>query len=207
MQSYFPNGEVTAKPYAGDNEDHPRAEPDLLAQEGRQVRGARDLRRRVPGGFRPQDHRMGLRLHDPFQGRGQAVLRVPAVHAGAHPADSRPRVRGQDQARELGRHPHPDGRLHRRDPRQARRARSSPTTPSSCGRPTTAPTRPIASRRSTRTRRAVNGTGSRDRGGAGCSPRSKARTGRRASSVGPARFPRARSATSSSTRSTSSRRS
>ena len=122
MQSYFPDGEVTARPYAGDTDDHRRAAADLLAQEGRQVRGARDLRRRVPGGF---DRKITDWACD-FMTRSttrQAVLRLPALHAGPHPADPRPRVRRQDQARELGRHPHPDGRLHRHDPRQARRAR------------------------------------------------------------------------------------
>ena len=52
--------------------------------------------------------------------------------------------------------------------------------------------------------RAVSGTGSPARGGAACSPRSRARTGRRASSAGRGRCPPARSATSSCTRSTSS---
>ena len=123
MQSYFPNGDVTAAAVCRPDEDPARARADLRAQEGREARGARHLRRGVPRRVRSQDHRVGNRLHDAVQGRGQAVLRVPALHAGAHPADPRPGVRRQDQARELGRHPHPDGRLHRSGPRQARRAR------------------------------------------------------------------------------------
>ena len=51
-------------------------------------------------------------------------------------------------------------------------------------------------------RSAGSGTGSRDRGGAACSPRWRGRTGRRASSAGRGRCPPARSATSSCTRST-----
>ena len=39
MQSYFPDGAVTAAPYAGDDEDPARAAADLLAEEGREVRG------------------------------------------------------------------------------------------------------------------------------------------------------------------------
>ena len=40
MQSYFPNGEVTAEPYAGADEDPAGAGADLLAEEGREARGA-----------------------------------------------------------------------------------------------------------------------------------------------------------------------
>ena len=65
MQSYFPEGSVTATPYAGAGADPAGTGADLRAQEGRGVRGRLDLRRRVPGRVRPQDHRVGVRVHDP----------------------------------------------------------------------------------------------------------------------------------------------
>ena len=95
MQSYFPDGAVTADPVRRADADPAGAGADLLAEEGREVRGGRDLRRRVPGRVRPQDHRMGLRLHDPLQGGGQALLRLPALHPGAHPADPDPEYAGK----------------------------------------------------------------------------------------------------------------
>ena len=76
MQSYFPNGDVTSRPYAGDDEDHGRAADDLLEEEGREARGGQRLRRGVAGGVRSQDHRVGDRLHAAVEGRGQAVLRA-----------------------------------------------------------------------------------------------------------------------------------
>ena len=66
MQSYFPDGPVTSAPYAGQ---------------------AQILRCRVAGRVRPQDHQLGGRLHDPGHPGRQAVLRLPALHPGAHPAD------------------------------------------------------------------------------------------------------------------------
>jgi arylsulfatase len=60
--------------------------------------------------------------------------------------------------------------------------------------------------RSTRTRRAASGAGSPARGGAGCSPRWRALTGRRAWSAGPGRCPPAGSVTNWCTRSISSPR-
>ena len=106
------------------HEDQGRAADDLLEEEGREARGGQRLRRGVEGGVRSQDHRVGDRLHAEVEGRGQTVLLLPALRAGAQPVDPRPGVRRQDEARELRRHPHRDGRLHRRDPRQARRARA-----------------------------------------------------------------------------------
>ena len=60
MQSYFPRGEVTARPYAGDKKVPLEYQTIYSQEEGRQGRAGRPLRRRVPGRFRPQDHRVGV---------------------------------------------------------------------------------------------------------------------------------------------------
>ena len=106
------------------HEDQRRAADDLFEEEGGEARGGQHLRRGVQSGVRSQDHRVGDRLHAAVEGCGQTLLPLPALHAGAQPDDSRPGVRRQDEARELCRHPHRDGRLHRRGARQARRARA-----------------------------------------------------------------------------------
>ena len=123
MQSYFPDGPVTATPYAGPTEIPLGPQTIYSRKKGEKPEPVGTVRRRVPRRVRPQDHRVGVRLHDPLEAGGQAVLRLPALHAGAHPADPRPRIPGQDQARQLRRPAHADGRVHRPDPRQARRAR------------------------------------------------------------------------------------
>ena len=48
MQSYFPDGPVTSAPYAGKMEIPLKPSADLLQEEGREGRGDRHLRRRVP---------------------------------------------------------------------------------------------------------------------------------------------------------------
>ena len=90
MQSYFPDGAVDATPYAGQAQIPMELQTIYSAQEGREGAAGRHLRRGVPGRVRPEDHRLGHRLHDPGQGRRQAVLRLPALHPGAHPADPGP---------------------------------------------------------------------------------------------------------------------
>jgi hypothetical protein len=118
MQSYFPNGPVTATPYAGQTQIPLEPEPIYSRRKGESAEVI-DLRCGVPGRVRPQDHRVGLRFHDPHDGGGETVLRVSALHPGTHPADPRPGVCRQHQAGELGRHLDPDGRLHRHGPGQA----------------------------------------------------------------------------------------
>ena len=86
-------------------------------------------RRRVPRG--------GVGLHRSGQRRGRAILRVVRVNANARLDPPKPRSRRGDRSRHLcGRH----GRARRSRgtvARQARRARGSPRTRSSCTPPTT----------------------------------------------------------------------
>jgi len=65
MQSYFPEGHRHLGPLRRRHEDPARSPDDLLAEERRETRAGLRLRRRVPGRLRPQDHRVGLRLHGP----------------------------------------------------------------------------------------------------------------------------------------------
>ena len=64
MQSYFPNGEVTAEPYAGSTKIPLGHEPIFSRKKGEKHEVVGDLRRGVPRPVRPQDHRVGYRLHD-----------------------------------------------------------------------------------------------------------------------------------------------
>ena len=91
MQSYFPDGAVTAAPYAGQTQIPLEPEPIYSRKKGEKYEVVVHLRRRVPGRVRPEDHRVGLRLHDPLQGGGQALLRLPALHPGPQSRRSRTR--------------------------------------------------------------------------------------------------------------------
>ena len=114
MQSYFPNGEVTAEPYAGPTKIPLEPEPIFSRKKGEKHEVIATYDAEFRAGFDRKITEWATDFMTAVEGGGQAVLRVPALHAGAHPADPRPGVCRQDQARELGRHPHPDGRLHRR---------------------------------------------------------------------------------------------
>ena len=65
-----PKGEVTAAPVRRGDAGPAGAAADLLAEEGRQGRGrSATYDAGFPGRIRPQDHRMGLRFHDPVHSR------------------------------------------------------------------------------------------------------------------------------------------
>ena len=120
MQSYFPDGPVTATPYAGEMQVPMEPQTIYSRKKGEDA---------VPVGTYDAEFRAGFdrkiteerdRLHHACQERRQAVLRLPALHPGAHPADPGPGVRRQHEARQLRGPADPDGRLHGTHPRHTR---------------------------------------------------------------------------------------
>jgi arylsulfatase len=111
MQSYFPDGAVTATPYAGKTKIP--LEPEPIYSRRRRIQVSRPTMPH-PGGF---DRKITEWACD-FMARAKAdkpfYLYLPyLVHIPPIPI----RVRGQDQGNWVT---SPDGRLHRQDPRQAR---------------------------------------------------------------------------------------
>ena len=123
MQSYFPNGRGHLRSLRGRDQDPDGAQPIYSRKKGEKHEVIATYDADFRAGFDRKITEWAIDFMTPLQGGRQAVLHLPALHAGPHPADPRPRVRRQDEARELRRPADPDGRLHRPDPRQARRAR------------------------------------------------------------------------------------
>ena len=207
MQSYFPDG---------DGHGHPvcRATPrsrwsrsrSTRARRARSAEVDRHLRRGVPRRVRPQDHRLGDRLHDPVQRRPASRSTCTCPTPRCTSRRSRTRSTRARPSAATSRTCWP--RWTTSPARSWTRWTSSgwPTTRSWCGRPTTAPTPTTVSRPVTPTRSAGSGRAAPGRGGGGLLHLARrARTGRRASSAGRARSRPARSATSWCTRWTGSR--
>ena len=123
MQSYFPDGEVTAEPYAGPKKIQLEPQPIYSRKKGEKPEVVATYDAEFRAGFDRKITDWAIDFMTRSKEDGQAVLHLPALHPGAHPADPRSGVRREDQARELGRHADPDGRLHRQDPGYPRRAR------------------------------------------------------------------------------------
>ena len=92
MQSYFPNGAVTAG-HAGPMQIPLQPSPIFSRKKGEEHEVVGDYDAEFRAGFDRKITEWATD-HDAFEGGGQAVLRVPALYAGAHSADPRSRVRG-----------------------------------------------------------------------------------------------------------------
>jgi arylsulfatase A-like enzyme len=122
MQSYFPQGEVTARPYAGDTKVPLEYQTIYSRKKGARAEPVGPYDAGFRAGFDRKITEWACDFMTRSRQAGQpfyVYLPYTQVHIPPIPD---PAVRGHDQAGELGRHPHPDGRLHRRDPGQARRA-------------------------------------------------------------------------------------
>ena len=112
MQSYFPNGEVTAGPVCRLHEDPAPSGLIFSRKKGEK----HEVVATYDAEFRALfDRKITERATD-FMTRSKEAGKpfyAYLPYTQVHPADPRPQVRRQDQARELGRPPHPDGRLHR----------------------------------------------------------------------------------------------
>ena len=102
MQSYFPNGPVTSAPYTGEMEIPLEPQPIYSRKKGAKAEVIATYDAEFRAGFDRKITEWAIDFMTRVQAGRQAVLRVPALHAGAHPADPRPGVRGQDQARATG---------------------------------------------------------------------------------------------------------
>ena len=123
MQSYFPNGDVTAAPYAGPTKIPLEPEPIFSRRKGEKHEVVATYDAEFRAGF---DRKITEWATD-FMTRSKEAgkpfyMYLPYTQVHIPPIPD-PEYAGQDQARKLGRHPYPDGRLHRRSARQARRAR------------------------------------------------------------------------------------
>ena len=90
MQSYFPDGAVTAAPYAGQTQIPLEPEPIYSRKKGEKSEVVATYDAEFRAGFDRKITEWAMRLHDPVEGGGQALLRLPALHPGPHPADPGP---------------------------------------------------------------------------------------------------------------------
>ena len=114
MQSYFPDGAGSLRARTRAARQIPmEPEPIYARKKGARHEVVATYDTEFRAGFDRKITDWAIDFMTRSHEAGQALLRVPALHPGTHPAHSRPAVRGPDQARQLGGHPDPDGRLHR----------------------------------------------------------------------------------------------
>ena len=89
----LPRGDVDADPLRGRDQDPDGAPAIYSRKKGEKPEVVATYDARVPHRLRPQDHRVGDRLHGPGEEGRQALLHLPALHAGPHPARPGPGVR------------------------------------------------------------------------------------------------------------------
>ena len=206
MQSYFPDGAVTAAPYAGQTQIPLEPEPIYSRKKGEKHEVVGHLRRGVPRRVRPQDHRVG---NCDFMTRSKEAgkpfytyLPYTQVH---NPPIPDPEYAGKTKRGNWGdiltQMDDFTGVILDKLDELGIAEDTIVVWASDNGADTTYRLPAIDPDPA-----GGQWKGSRDPGVAACSPPWRAPTGPRASCAGPARCPPARSATSSCTRSTSTRR-
>ena len=90
MQSYFPKGEVTARPYAGDTKVPLEYQTIYSRKKGARAEPVGPYDAGFRAGFDRKITEWACDFMTRSKRGGQAVLRLPALHAGPHPADPRP---------------------------------------------------------------------------------------------------------------------